>query len=331
MVELPAFTRPGLPIGEELFVLTMLQNPLRWTNRYRNYWAFERAMQAGGATLYTAEIAYGDRPFAITSSGNPQHLQLRTEHEIWLKENALNLLMHRLPARAKYIAWIDADIGFARPDWAHETVEQLQHFPVVQMFSDAQDLGPHYEPMGWPARSFGYCYREGVQMLSNPGPLKAVTYPYGLTDRDPRGVYWHPGFAWAARREALDALGGLIDHAILGSADWHMATALIGRADLSLRPPYHSVYKGRILNWQARAEQHIRRDVGYVPGTVLHSFHGAKADRQYQKRYAVITGDLFNPEVDLKRDTQGLYQLNASNTRLRDAVRRVNRQRREDG
>lgn len=63
------------------------------------------------------------------------NLQLRTSHEIWLKENSLNLGFARLPPDWKYAAWIDADVTFARPDWACETVHQLQHNPVVQMWS----------------------------------------------------------------------------------------------------------------------------------------------------------------------------------------------------
>jgi len=39
--------------------------------------------------LYTVEISYGDRPFEVTTPDNPRDLQLRTEHELWHKENAL--------------------------------------------------------------------------------------------------------------------------------------------------------------------------------------------------------------------------------------------------
>jgi len=115
--------------------------------RYRNYWMFQRQSETSGAILYTCEIAFGGRDFEITEPNNPRHLQLRASTELWQKENALNLLGQRLPPEAKYLAWIDADVQFARPDWAQETLHLLQHYDVIQMFSHIQNIGPSYEPL----------------------------------------------------------------------------------------------------------------------------------------------------------------------------------------
>jgi len=329
----PSHARADIkPITDELYVVTMLSNPLRWRSRYWNYWDFENHMNASGAALYTAEVAYSNREYEVTSASNPRNLQLRSSDEIWLKENALNLAIQRLPADAKYVAWIDADVKFARPDWVQETLHQLQHFDFVQMFSQSQDLGPDYTGMGNPAYSFGYCYREGLPRLKRPGPMKAddpLSYPYG--GNYGKGVYWHPGFAWAARLESLDKVGGLIDWSILGSGDWFMANALIGDAEVSLWPNYHENFKNRVREWQGRAEKYVRRNLGYVPGLITHAYHGRKADRMYQKRYKILAEHLFNPDHDLWRDRQGLWQLNPENSKLRDLLRRINRLRREDG
>ena len=147
-IDHPSQARPGIHVlPEKLYVVTMLENPLRWRSRYWNYWMFERQCEAAGAILYTAEVAFGARHFEVTQADHPRHLQLRTKDEIWHKENALNLMIQRLPAEAKYIAWIDSDVTFARPDWAQETLQLLQHYDVLQMFSHAQDVGPNYEPL----------------------------------------------------------------------------------------------------------------------------------------------------------------------------------------
>ncbi len=54
----------------------------------------------------------------MTQAGNPRHLQLRTAHEIWHKENALNLMIQRLPAPTKYIVHgLMRMQKFSRPDW----------------------------------------------------------------------------------------------------------------------------------------------------------------------------------------------------------------------
>jgi hypothetical protein len=337
----PSHARPELqPLADELYVLTVLSNPMRWRNRYWNYAMFEREALAAGAQLYVAEVALGDRAFEITQAGNPRHLQLRTQDELWHKENALNLLLARLPAGARYVAWIDADVKFARPDWVQETLHQLQHYQIVQMFSQVQNLGPDFAGRGAFSYGFGYCYLEGLPELAWPGPMTKKTpgfrgYPGPYPDPGPypygQGVYWHPGFAWAARKSALDALGGFLDFAILGSGDWHMATALIGQVDKSLWSGYHPNFKRWARQWQERAERYVRRNLGYVPGLLLHAYHGEKANRNYDKRYKLMAAGRYNPERDLKRDWQGLWQLNPENRQLRDAIRRYGRLRREDG
>jgi hypothetical protein len=108
-IDHPSQAKPGIhALPDRLYVVTMLENPLRWRARYWNYWMFERECAAAGAILYTAEVAFGERHFEVTQAGNPRHLQLRTDSEIWHKENALNLLIQRLPPEAKYVAWIDS-------------------------------------------------------------------------------------------------------------------------------------------------------------------------------------------------------------------------------
>ena len=159
-------------------------------------------------------MAFGGRQFEVTQAGNPRHLQLRTSHEIWHKENALNLLIQRLPAEAKYVAWIDADVKFSRPDWAQETLQLLQHYDVLQMFSHAQDVGPNYEPL---TTTPGFLYKWVTDQPSPHEPKFMAQKPaYGYYSVH-SGQFWHPGFAWAAKRSALESVGMLIDHAILGA------------------------------------------------------------------------------------------------------------------
>lgn len=323
----PSHAKPGIhPFPDKLYVVTMLSNPLRFRNRIFNYHIFERHVQSAGAVLYTAEVAFGDRHFEITEPDNPRHLQLRSRHEIWLKENALNLLINRLPPDARYIAWIDADIKFVRPDWAQETLHLLQHYQFLQMFSHAQDIGPEYEPL---ITTPGYVYSKFIGQDDNNNNHNNNYYYGGMGWK-----YRHPGFCWAARREALDRVGGLIDWTILGSGDWVMACALFGEVDRALNPGYSDHYKFLCNTWQDRAERHIRRNVGYMPGTVLHMWHGRKKDRKYDTRWRLLVDTKFDPLIDLKRDCQGLFQLEDTmkprSIALRDGLRKYARLRNED-
>lgn len=280
-------------------------------------------MEAYGVKLLTVEIAYGDRPFEVTKSSDPMNIQLRSWEELWHKENMINIgIQHlsRMFTNWEYVAWIDADIEFVRKDWLQETVQQLQHHYMVQMWENAVDLSPtgstiatHY--------SFMSQYRQGKPYYYNVTP----TY---------REHLWHPGYAWAARRSAIDKVGMLIDTAILGAGDNHMAHALVGRIDGTLAHGLHPNYVKILKIWQDRAERFIRRDVGYVSGTIIHDWHGKKKDRRYHDRWQILVKRQYNPETDLKRDNQGLYQLHDNgdirSIELRDDIRAYFRARMED-
>lgn len=299
---------------EKFWVVTTVFNPVRFASRYRLFEAFEARMKAAGVNLLVVEVAFGDREFKVTSANNPNHVQLRTQSEVWLKENALNIGISRLPADWEYVAWIDADVRFLRDDWALETVQQLQHHHVVQLFQSAIDLGPTGEAFQT-YRSFAWSYVTG-----QPYPTPNTHY-YPL---------WHPGFAWGADRAAIDHLGGLIDFAALGAGDHHMALALIGKAKDSLPAAIHPNYAALVEAWQKQAETFVKRDLGYVSGTIVHEWHGKKTDRRYQDRWKILTKNQFDPLLDLKRDWQFLYQLSDLKPQLRDDIRAYFRARNED-
>lgn len=340
-IDHPSHARPGIwPFPDRLYVITVMFNPHRWRSRYLNYRTFQKRVDDAAAVLYTAEAAFGGRLYEITEQTNPRHVQFRTPYELWLKENMINVTMQRLPPDWKYVAWVDADVLFARPDWAQETLHQLQHYKVVQMFSHAQDLGPDCQPVREVAPGFMYAYNNHapgemadlIRMFARGG---THTYPYPPGKPRAAGVpYVHPGFAWAARREAIDLLGGLIDWAILGAGDWHMATALIGQIEKSMSKEYSEGHKKLLYQWQDRAEKHIRRNVGHVPGLLNHHWHGNKADRRYAYRWRLLADTKFDPRHDLKRDWQGLWQLvdhgDMRSIRLRDGLMEYARARNED-
>jgi len=264
-----------------------------------------------GVHLVTVEVAFGDRHFEITRPDDPDNIQLVTDHEIWHKENMINLGIQRLPLDWEYVAWIDTDLQFCNPNWATETIHALQHHKVVQLFETAIDLGPKGEPMT-SHKGFMYSYRHG---LSRNFKL----YPT-----------WHPGYAWAATREAIDGLGGLIDRAALGSGDHHMALSLIGQGVSSMPGEISPNYTAMIVDWQENAKYYIGDRVGYLPGTIVHYFHGKKRERNYQGRWQILLKQKFDPYIDLCLDSQGLLQFSRHGERLRTDFQSYFSSRNED-
>ncbi len=327
------------PLPDKLYVVTAISNPCRYRTRYDLYEAFARQVAASGALLYTVELAFGARPFEVTQAGNPQHVQVRGSCELWHKENLLNLGIARLPPEAQYIATIDADLTFARPDWVQETLQQLQHYPLVQMFSDIQQLDSGSKSIGQ-GLSFVEAWQRGMLLKTPNGqasstlafhPNKVKLPPYPPPGCCELGA---PGGAWAYCRSTLDALGGLMEDSLVGAADYFMAAALYGLADLVLATGYTPAFVASVKQWEARALAHVKKNVGVVSGLVLHHWHGPMAARGYGERWQLLVKHQFNPATDLKRDSQGLLTLEDNGdprlVALRDDLRQYFRSRNED-
>ena len=294
-----------------LHVVTAVANPLRWASRSRLYRDFEQHMLDSGVHLTTVECNYGDRPSQLGGMAGVNHVPVRARTMVWTKENLLNLGIARLPDDAKYIAWIDADVRFRSSDWAVETVHALQLHDIVQPWSTCYDLGPNGEHVQL-HRSFCRQWCDGQ--------------PVG----ECYGVFAHPGYAWAATRQALEWVGGLIETAALGAADHHMALALAGKVERSIPATLTAGYRRPLVAWQRRAGQHIAGNLGVLSGTIEHQWHGQKAKRRYIERWDVLAKYDFDPETDLRRNTHGVLELAGNKPELRRAMESYFRQRDED-
>ena len=140
----------------------------------------------------------------------------------------------------------------------------------------------------------------------------------------------HPGYVFCIRRDAFEKLGGLIDWAILGSADRHMMMGLIDKIEFSYNKNIHPVYKKMCKIWQVRARHFIHRNISYLPGMITHFYHGSKQDRKYSSRWNILVDSQYNPELDLKRDISGLYSLTERNWRLKKEILGYFGERNED-
>lgn len=310
-----------------MFAVTMISNSCRYKRRIENYFRFEEMCAHAGIRMIVVELAFGDRAFEVTDEGNPHHVQLRTTEEFWHKENCLNIGIghgRKLWPKAKTVCWLDSDCRPARParDWFNETWHELQHYKFVQMWETLQSLTNDYGGIGTPNPSFMSNYVK----FGNPYPRQEDGYPK---------QWGSPGLAWAANIADLDAIGGLPDKAVLGAGDWYLAHMLV--SDLPLKDMQERHYSADYRHYWERIQKlcnrHIKRDVGYVKGLVLHDAHGKIVNRGYNTRENILIKYQFSPLHDLKRDLQGVYQLETEELRqiqMYADIRRYFRCRNED-
>lgn len=308
-----------------LYVVTTVFNSQRFRSRWSLYEKFKKRVEDSGATLITVEVAFGERAFVLTTPRDQLHVQLRTHHELWLKENALNVGVQHLSMVDpdwRYVLVHDADVTLVRHDWVGEALHKLQEYPIIQPYSQAMNVGPTHEMISRRSGIAASWVKHGPQLFADREQA------YGRTG-------W--GLVWGYRREAWDGLGGMIDFSILGGGDWFMGHALFGQVEVALqRRRYHPAYVRRLRDWQRRAEltqwaeRPLVHNVGVMSGLAIHHWHGPIEGRQYKTRADILVEHQFDPDRDLKRDAQGLYQITSHNPSLRRAVQEYFTRRNED-
>ncbi len=290
-----AVAAPAYRPAADLALVTSFFNPAGFASKWRNYERFLAPIRAGGLALFSVECAFADRPFELPAGEN--HLRVRSNSIMFQKERLLNLLVERLPTEFTKVAWVDADILFSDPDWAVHTSLALDSHVIVQPFETAYRLPPgqeHYSGEGAICRGFAACH--------GADPAAHI-----------RGDFWKhgdTGFAWAARRDVL-AKHGLYDAMILGSADHVMAHASLGdwtSACMRVTAGVNNPYAADMRAWGRRFYDDVNGAMGFVPGDVLHLWHGSAANRRYVERTKQLVTLGYDPKTDLRRGESGAWE-----------------------
>jgi len=316
---------PAPPHERTLYIVTAINNPFLWNSRIAlarkaiNSWLLEKEVK-----VILVECAYGSRHYQLADMAGPRvtFVPVRSRSLLWIKENLLNIGIHRLPHQAWYIGIFDADIEWRHNGWAVDTMNALDIYPVVQPWQYAYDLGPKNEH-SLVHRSFASLHHEGKYVIPrfDEKTWQLVNHPY---------QYPHPGYAWAFRRDFLEHTGGLFEYGGVGSGDHHMALALVGSAHMSIPRGVNSSYKSLLMNWQTRAQSFNGLKLGHTYHTIEHSFHGRKENRAYNTRWQMFLDHSFDPVHDVKRNTYGVLEFAGNKPKLEQEWDRYLRARNED-
>ena len=279
----------------DLGIVSAYFNPRGYRTKTAALHRYLQSIRRSGIPLVLVEGAFGSNDFLLPASTNV--VQVRCRDVMWQKERLLNLALQYLPATCEKVAWLDADILFSNPNWAKETSELLDTYPVVQPFEMALWL-----PKG-PARFRG----RGLAWPSYAKVFMERPTEYRNGDFDTHG---HCGYAWAARRSLLEA-HGLFDKSIAGGGDHLMAHAMGGdfssncvQKMVGRKNPFSRCFEG----WGKRFHQDVHSQIASVPGHLFHLWHGDKVKRRYSERSRELLDIRFNPTRDLRIGNTGAWE-----------------------
>lgn len=295
---------------DKLHVIAVIYNPCKYESRYKLYFEFEKYMKSfDNVILHTTELSY-DGNFVVTDSKNKNHLQLHSKDILWHKENLINLTLKTMPKSCKYVAWIDADTYFDNDNWVNDTIEKLKKHCIIQLFYDSVFLNKD----GSSSYRLGYSYslmNKDIFYPTLPGleKMKRNKLLRQASERNRNGGYTSPGLAWAARKDFMDYMGGLIDKIIFHTGDELVANALYNKPNRK----GHSPYKKLIDDYTKKAFKYYKETKlypSYLDNTIIyHKWHGSAENRQYYKQTEIF--DKYN--IDLDRDIimneHGVYEL----------------------
>lgn len=311
-------------MANAFWVLTAFFNPGHYATRLQNYHRFRDHLYAQGGRLLTVELAFDNSPFQLQGGDAHRLVQVRSHSVMWQKERLLNIGLDHLPDDCDAIAWVDCDVLFTNPRWISETLQRLRDYPVVQPFEFV------------------------VRLARRGAPGNLATLPLGMAEgrRDPsfgfqvaRGAHHQPmalkrwqrgstGFAFCGRR-AIFQQHRLYDKGVIGSGDDYIAAAFV-QQPLVLPFPTEALRQDH-QRWVRAVYPAIQGRLSYVPGALLHLWHGPLDLRFYNRRHRILARYAFDPATDLALNRDQCWEWHSPKRAMHQAVRHYFPLRHEDG
>ena len=98
-------------------------------------------------------------------------------------------------------------------------------------------------------------------------------------------------------------MGGIYDKAILGSGDNIMSYSFIGKVEKAIHISNTDSYIKSVKDFEKNVKN-LR--IGYVPGVILHHYHGSKKNRGYNDRWKILVDHKYDPYLHVTYDKDGI-------------------------
>jgi hypothetical protein len=188
---------------------------------------------------------------------------------MFYKEQLLNLLEPKVPEQYTKLVFLDGDILFDAPDWLNQISVKLNSVDILQPFQEACWLTPDNTRIR--NKKLSYAYAIVNELAGQAGE----THLY------------HPGFAWAMRRDVFRRLGGFYPRSIVGNGDMMFTFNFFTDSIPESFKRDHSVSEVITDGWLSYHTRFVRvaPSLGFLGMKALHLFHGLTENRQYRTRY----------------------------------------------
>ncbi len=298
----------------KIWAVTCFFNPAGYRARTENYHIFRENFPL---PLITVELAY-DEPFALQEGDADILVQLRGGAKLWQKERLLNIGFKHLPGSCTMVVWADADVLIDDPDWPAAIEESLDESPLVHPYT----LVRYFTPVGL----------EESTKMSTIAAWKEGRYP-PRWQRGLRSEANHPlsnGYVWAARRELIDK-HGLYDGCIVGGGDTACVCAAAGcPEDVVFFHQMVGNQATRYRQWAREFNKSVQGNIGVLPHSIDHLWHGTAGNRQYVNRHGRLKATGFDPTRDLQPAGNGAWDWASDNEKLHAFLEEYFRSRCED-
>jgi hypothetical protein len=317
--------------GGELWGITTYFNPINYSNKIVNLKRFANRVRQQGVKLLIVDLAFGNLEHEVDANLADKVIKVRSRTVLWQRERLFNIAVDELPARCDKVVWLDADIIFSNEKWVSETINLLERFVVVQPFRKAWCLNRQCTekvPLIDPVSSL---ISEWEDSSERSGNGVAYSYCQNPSDQRPCG---HSGFAWAFRRNVLDACG-FYDRLILGGNDTIISAAILGISRSEAFQKYgmqafsHAQFMDAV-QWMERFSDMVQSSVSFTEGSVYHLWHGELKNRRYGGRQKILRDANFDPLTDIALDEERVWRWNTPKTALHNSVRDYFVERKED-
>jgi hypothetical protein len=272
-----AYTKPE-PGGRDMMVVLPYFNFASSYRTAQNLLYVRETLSNSGIPYLVVEVAFKEDPFCV-APGNDV-LRLRTESQMFYKENLLQIGVEHTPGEYTKFCFLDADVLFSDPNWYRVVSRLLDTHAAVHPFTNRYHLSAQFQIQG------------------------AMDYSTVVHN----GTNGESGYAWAVTREWVEEYG-IFDYGVMGAGDRAFTYCFCDQKFLVEYSGYRHLQR-LFREYVARGPQ---RPGAFAPMTIFHMFHGSLFNRQYLSREEIINGFLSGHGLDdieevLKRRSDGLLE-----------------------